>query len=153
MTAPTNPRFAKTIVNWVWKRYFGEGLVNPEFDWENAEITHPDLLDYLAEELMANNYDLKHVSRLILNSHTYQRSVLVEGDAEASELLVGNRRRRMTAEQIVDSLHLATERRIESEELNMDQDGRRPIRQFINLGKPKPLGNLLLSRMNAIAPV
>lgn len=137
MTAPTNPRFAKTIVNWVWKRYFGEGLVNPEFDWENAEITHPELLDYLAEELMANNYDLKHVSRLILNSHTYQRSVLVEGDVEASELLVGNRRRRMTAEQIVDSLHLATERRIESEELNMDQDGRRPISQFINLGKPK----------------
>lgn len=137
MTSPTNPRFAKTIVNWVWKRYFGEGLVNPEFDWENAEVTHPELLDYLAEELIANNYDLKHVSRLVLNSHAYQRSVLTTGDPEAAELFVGHQRRRMTAEQIVDSLHLATERRIESEELNMDQDGRRPIRQFINLGKPK----------------
>jgi len=137
MTAPTNPRFAKTIVNWAWKRYFGEGLVTPAVDWENADVTHPELLDYLAEELMANGYDLKHISRLILNSHTYQRSVLTSGDAEAAELLTGTRRRRMTAEQIVDSLHAATGRRIESEELNMDQDGRRPIRQFINLGKPK----------------
>ena len=137
LTSPTNPRFAQTIVNWAWKRYFGQGLVTPETDWENGDVTHPMLLDYLAEELMANDYDLKHLCRLILNSHAYQRSVLTSGDPEAAELIVGHTRRRMTAEQIVDSLHLVTGRRIESEELNMDQDGRRPIRQFINLGKPK----------------
>jgi len=43
----------------------------------------------------------------------------------------------MTAEQILDSLHVATDRRIHSEELNMDLDGRRPIAQFINLGTPQ----------------
>lgn len=137
MTAPSNARFAQTIANWVWKRYFGKGLVEPEIDWENANVSNPDLLNYLAEELVANNYDLKHLSRLIFNSHTYQRGILVGSDREAAELFVGHSRRRMTAEQIVDSLHLATGSEIASEELNMDQDGKRPIRQFINLGTPR----------------
>jgi mono/diheme cytochrome c family protein len=137
MTAPSNIRFAKTIVNWVWKRYFGKGLVEPEIDWENADVSHPDLLSYLAEELIANDYDLKRLSRLILNSHTYQRGILDGSDTEAANLFAGHSRRRMTAEQVVDSLHLATGRAIESEELNMDQDGKRPIHQFINLGKPR----------------
>lgn len=137
MTSPSNTRFAKTIVNWVWKRYFGKGLVEPEIDWENADISHPDLLSYLAEEFVANGYDLKHLSRLILNSQTYQRGILNGSDPEAADLFAGHTRRRMTAEQIVDSLHLATGSEIRSEELNMDQDGRRPIRQFINLGRPR----------------
>ena len=136
MTSPRNPRFAKTIVNWLWKRYFGKGLVEPAIDWENAHVTHPDLLGYLAQELIRNGYDLKHISRMILNSQTYQRGVLATGNPQAASLFVGHTRRRMTAEQIVDSLHLATGRTIDCEELNMDQDGRRPIKQFINLGKP-----------------
>ena len=137
MTAPSNKRFAKTIANWVWKRYFGKGLVEPEIDWENANVSHPDLLSYLAEELVANGYDLKYLSRLILTSKTYQRGILNGADPEAADLFAGHKRRRMTAEQIVDSLHLATSSEIRSEELNMDQDGRRPIRQFINLGRPR----------------
>lgn len=137
MTAPSNIRFAQTIANWVWKRYFGKGLVEPEIDWENADISNPGLLNYLAEELIANNYDLKHLSRLIFNSHTYQRGILDGSDKDAADLFVGHTRRRMTAEQVVDSLHLATGSEIASEELNMDQDGKRPIRQFINLGTPR----------------
>ena len=137
MTSPANARFAKVIVNWVWKRYFGRGFVEPANDWENADITHPELLAFLAQELVGHDYDIKHVCRLILNSHTYQRAVLQKTDAQAAALFVGHRRRRMTAEQIVDSLHLATDRQIDCEELNMDHDGRRPIKQFINLGTPQ----------------
>ncbi|MBC9867300.1 MAG: DUF1553 domain-containing protein [Opitutae bacterium] len=137
ITSPSNSRFAKAIVNWVWKRYFGKGLIEPATDWENADISHPDLLAFLARELVKNNYDIKHVCRLILNSHTYQREVVLNSDVQAKALFVGHTRRRMTAEQILDSLHLATDRKIDSEELNMDQDGRRPIKQFINLGKPQ----------------
>ena len=137
MTSPTNSRFAKAIANWTWKRYFGKGLIEPATDWENGDISHPDLLAYLAQELVGHDYDLKHICRLILNSHTYQREVLQRKDAQAAALFVGHTRRRMTAEQIMDSLHLATDRQIDSEELNMDQDGRRPIKQFINLGKPQ----------------
>lgn len=137
MTSPANPRFAKTIVNWVWKRYFGRGLVEPAVDWENANVTHPELLSFLARELVRHDYDVKHVVRMILNSHTYQRGILNSEDPQMAELFVGQIRRRMTAEQIVDSLHLASNSKIDSEELNMDQDGQRPIKQFINLGKPK----------------
>ena len=137
ISSPTNTRFAKSIVNWTWKRYFGQGLIEPAMDWENADVSHPQLLDYLARELVGSDYDLKHVCRLILNSHAYQRTVLKEENAEASYLFSGHTRRRMTAEQIVDSLHLATSSDIESEELNMDQDGRRLIKHFINLGSPR----------------
>lgn len=137
MTSPSNSRFAKAIVNWAWKRYFGTGLIEPANDWENADISHPDLLDFLEQELVRHDYDIKHVCRLILNSHTYQRQVLQKTDAQASALFVGHSRRRMTAEQILDSLHLATDSQIDSEELNMDQDGSRPIKQFINLGTPR----------------
>ena len=137
MTSPVNMRFAKTIANWAWKRYFGKGLVEPAIDWENADISHPALLDYLARELVGNGYDMKHLCRLILNSHTYQRAILTDPKEAAVDLFASQSRRRMTAEQIVDSLHLATGREIDSEELNMDQDGRRPLYQFINLGKPR----------------
>lgn len=147
ITSPANPRFAQTLVNWLWKRYFGRGLVEPTIDWEHADCSHPELLDYLAQELVGHAYDLKHVARLILNSHTYQRGLLSTRDAAAEvfpsedllaeELLVGQRRRRMTAEQIVDSFHVATACRIDCEELNMDQDGRRPLKQFVNLGQPQ----------------
>ncbi|MFB3079324.1 MAG: DUF1553 domain-containing protein, partial [Lysobacterales bacterium] len=137
MSSPVNTRFAKAMVNWVWKHYFGKGFVDPPIDWENADITHPELLAYLAQELLGHDYDIKHVCRLILNSHTYQRAVLQRADTQAAQLFVGHSRRRMTAEQILDSLHVATDRRIQSEELNMDLDGRRPIAQFINLGTPR----------------
>ena len=137
MTSPTNSRFAKAIANWAWKRYFGKGLIEPAIDWENADISHPDLLAFLAQELVGNNYDIKYLCRLILNSHTYQREVLRKSGTQAAGLFAGHSRRRMSAEQILDSLHLATDREIDSEELNMDQDGRRPIKQFINLGKPQ----------------
>lgn len=136
MSSPSNTRFAKVMVNWVWKRYFGRGLVEPAVDWENADTTHPELLAYLAQELVRYDYDIKHVCRLILNSHTYQRKVLQQSETQAGTLFAGHTRRRMTAEQILDSLHVATGRRIDSEELNLDQDNRRPIKQFINLGTP-----------------
>jgi len=137
MSSPANTRFAKAMVNWAWKRYFGKGFVEPAIDWENADITHPELMAYLAQELVGHNYDIKHVCRLILNSHTYQRSVLNKTDTQAAALFVGHSRRRMTAEQILDSLHVATDRQIDSEQLNMDLNGRRPIKQFINLGTPQ----------------
>ncbi len=137
ISSPANTRFAKAMANWVWKRYFGKGLIEPAVDWENADITHPELLDYLAQELVGHDYDIKHVCRLILNSHTYQRAVLHEKNAQAAALFVGHSRRRMTAEQILDSLHVATDSRIHSEELNMDLDGVRSIADFINLGTPR----------------
>jgi hypothetical protein len=138
VTDPANERFARVIVNRLWKRYMGWGIVEPADDWETAKASHPELLEYLARELMTQDYDLKHVARLIFNSHTYQRETRPDSGADKPEqrLFAGPSRRRMTAEQIVDSLFSAVGKRFESEEMNLDVDGRRPVKDFNNLGSP-----------------
>ncbi|WP_169976778.1 DUF1553 domain-containing protein [Tautonia rosea] len=136
ITTPENERFAQVIVNRIWARLMGRGLVDPVDDWEKAEVSHPELLDYLARELVRGGYDLKHPIRLILQSHAYQRAAdpdLLQPDptfASAS-------RRRLSAEQIVDSLFLATGKPLKTEEINLDVDGGRPIVSSISLGVPK----------------
>ena len=73
ITSPAESAFCKVMVNRLWQRYFGRGLVEPVDDWETAKPTHPELLDWLARELITHDYDAKHIARLILNSQAYQR--------------------------------------------------------------------------------
>ena len=137
LTSPHNERFAKVIVNRMWKRYLGRGLMEPADDWESGTPTHPELLDYLARELVTHDYDLKHVARLILNSRTYQR--VTSGEHPDRLKFVSFRapyRRRMTAEQIVDSLFTTTGKRFYAGEVNIDADGSRNFNQSLNLGRP-----------------
>ncbi len=138
ITDPNNTRFARVLVNRLWKQYLGQGLVEPVDDWETAQPSHLELLEWLARELTTHNYDLKHVARLVLNSHTYQREARPDssGDKPEQRLFAGPSRRRLSAEQIVDSLFSAVGKRFESEEMNMDVDGRRPVKEFNNLGTP-----------------
>jgi len=138
LTSPRNLRFAQVAANRLWKRYLGLGLVEPVDDWLDIEPSHPELLDYLAGELVTHGYDLKHLARLILNSHTYQRAVVASSVADDSaSLFASPTRRRLTAEQLVDSLFAAVGKPFRSEELNLDIDGRRPIKDFLNLGVPR----------------
>ena len=65
-------RFAEVIVNQSG-RALGWGLMEPADDRENAVASHPQLLKWLAREFLVSGYDLKHVARLIMNSHVYQR--------------------------------------------------------------------------------
>jgi len=137
ITSPLNSRFAEVMVNRLWKRYFGVGLIESVDDWHNLEASHPELLQYLAREFVRNGYDLKNLSRLILNSHAYQR-VAKEVSAESTKpLFVAQTRRRLTAEQIVDGLYHATGLPMEVGELNMDRDGSRGSDIFLNLGMPR----------------
>jgi hypothetical protein len=97
-------------------------------------------LEFLARELITRDYDFKHVARLIFNSHTYQRAVAAggeHGNDPADRLFAAPARRRMTAEQLVDSLFVAAGKEFGAEELCLDVDGRRPITEFINLGTPR----------------
>jgi len=139
ITAPQNTRFAKVIVNRIWARYLGRGIVEPVDDWETAEPSHPELLDWLAREFLHSGYDQKHVARLILNSRTYQRKAVSRNfnSPNTRYLFAAPLRRRMTAEQIVDSLFTAAGKRLNAGLLNMDVDGARPYKQFINLGRPR----------------
>jgi hypothetical protein len=136
VTSGDNHRFAQVIVNRLWQRYFGRGLVQPVDDWEHPQPSHPDLLAWLERELVTSGYDLKHVARLILNSHAYQRQPvsgsLAEG--EKSALFAGPLRRRMSAEQLVDSLFAAAGKPMNVETINIDVDGGRRDDNSINLG-------------------
>ena len=138
VVSPENGRFAEVIVNRVWKRYMGLGLVEPADDWSSAKPSHPELLRYLARELMINDYDLKHVARLILSSHAYQRKpgATLPDQSEKNRLFAGPVRRNLTAEQLVDSLFLSVGKRFDCEEMNLNPAGDRPPSQFLNMGTP-----------------
>lgn len=139
ITRPQNERFARVIVNRLWKRWIGEGLVEPVEDWDWIDPSHPGLLDLLARELTASGYDLKHVARLILRSRLYQREAEDRAVTTRSEnrLFAAPRLRRMTAEQVVDSMHTVAGRRMDAGELTFDPEARQRTSAFINLGEPR----------------
>lgn len=138
ITAPQNHRFAQVIVNRVWKRMMGAGLVEPAGDWEGHAPSDPDLLAYLAAELVSHDYDLKHIVRLIANSQAYQREATGQNlKAPADQrFFAAPDRRRLAAEQVVDSLYCGAGKAMNVEELTFDPDSRRPADSFISLGKP-----------------
>jgi hypothetical protein len=136
ITAPDNERFAQVIANRVWKRFMGRGIIEPVDDWEKGEATHPELLRWLGREFVDHGYDLKHLARVILNSHAYQRAAAPEL-ADGDPLHAAPARRRLTAEQIVDSLFAAAGLPMNTEEVNLDIDGGRDMKNSISLGKPR----------------
>ena len=140
ITDPRNERFPQVVANRLWKRLLGFGIVDPVDDWEDIRPSHKDLLAWLGRELITHDFDLKHITRLILNSQTYQRVVTDAGSHLAKSddrLFASPARRRLTAEQIVDSLFQVAGKEFDCEELNFDLDGRRPLKDFLNAGKPR----------------
>jgi len=135
ITSPENERFAQVIANRLWKRLMGRGIVEPVDDWEKGEPSHPELLRYLGRELVRGDYDLKHLARVIMLSHAYQRAVDPELK-ETDPLQAAPARRRLSAEQIVDSLFLAAGKTMDTEEINLDVDGGRDRKNSISLGRP-----------------
>lgn len=136
LTSPANERFAQVLANRLWRRIFGRGLVEPVDDWEKGEPSHPELLRYLGRELVRCGYDYKQLARLICNSHAYQRAV-DPALAEPGPYFAAPARRRLGAEQIVDSLFLAAGKSMDTEEVCLDIDGSREMKNSITLGKPR----------------
>lgn len=138
ITSPANTRFAEVFVNRVWRRYLGAGLVEPPDDWEGQIASHPDLLAWLSRDFIAHNYDIKHLARTILTSQLYQRQAIGKNRQASSQLrfFTGPDRRRMSAEQIVDTLHVSAGQRMNVEELTFDPDGRASTGGRISLGVP-----------------
>src|SRR5262249_45067008 len=75
ITGRTNGRLSRTIVNRLWARFMGRGLVEPVDDMEQP-AWDVDLLDWLAEDLVAHGYDLKRTMGLILTSRAYQMAAI-----------------------------------------------------------------------------
>jgi hypothetical protein len=75
MTAPENPMFARLVANRLWKQFLGRGLVEPVDDLRSTNpASNEPLLDYLTQQVVENEFNLKAVMRLILKSQTYQLS-------------------------------------------------------------------------------
>lgn len=135
ITLPQNERTAEVLVNRLWHRYLGRGIVEPVDDWEQGTPSHRELLEFLAREFITHDYDLKHMARIILSSHAYQREA--SSDGKQNKLFAAPTRRRLTAEQILDSLFVAAGKRLHSEEMNIDVDGSRLESASISLGLPE----------------
>jgi hypothetical protein len=136
VTAPGNTRFAQVMANRIWERFMGRGLVSVLADWEKAEVSHPELLEWLARRLVASGYDAKALARLILLSDAYQREVDPQLTS-ASPLFINPAPRRLDAEQIVDSLFSTTGKPFVVEEVSLDLDSVRAMESSITLGKPR----------------
>lgn len=110
LTEPDHPLTARVIVNRVWQHHFGTGLVatSSDFGKMGALPSHPELLDWLAIDLIEHGWSLKHLHRLILSSQTYQQSSQPHSDALKIDadcrLLWRFPPRRLEAEAIRDSI-------------------------------------------------
>jgi hypothetical protein len=77
------PITARVIVNRIWQHYFGTGLVasSDDFGRMGSEPSHPELLDWLAFELIEHDWSLKHIHRLILDSAAWRQASFLPPDA------------------------------------------------------------------------
>jgi hypothetical protein len=109
ITAKENPYFARAAVNRLWAYFLGVGLIEPvdEIAGGQNKASHPELLDELARQFIDSGYDLKFVTRAIVNSHTYQLSSAGTNGAEP-RLFARMAMRGLSAEQLWDSLAQAT---------------------------------------------
>jgi hypothetical protein len=104
MTHPENGRFTRTMVNRLWHRLMGRGIVHPLDAMDTAPWSE-DLLDYLAVDLQENGYDLKKTLELIATSQLYQsQGEVMVGEEDGSFVFKGVRAKRLTAEQFMDGV-------------------------------------------------
>jgi hypothetical protein len=114
ITTPDNPLTARVIVNRLWKHHFGTGLAATLNDLGVNGVlpTHPELLDWLAAELVSSGWSLKRIHRLILTSRAWRQSSQPRKEALAvdggSRFLWRFPPRRLEAEVIRDNILLAT---------------------------------------------
>jgi hypothetical protein len=110
VTSAANPLLARVLVNRIWQHHFGLGLVATpnDFGLRGQAPTHPELLDWLADAFVRSGWSHKAMHRLILNSAAYQMASVpervAEGGAPARELYAVFPRRRLSAEELRDTL-------------------------------------------------
>ena len=103
IVSPKNGRLSRTIVNRLWARLMGRGLVEPLDDMEQRAWNR-DLLDWLAEDLVAHGYDLKRTLEMICTSSAYQLPTVESPGDKEEYVFHGPLTRRLTAEQFSDAL-------------------------------------------------
>ena len=76
LTSPDHPLVSRVLINRIWQRVFGAGLVRSPEDLglQGQQPTHPELLDWLAVQLQESGWDIKHMLRLMVTSQTFRQS-------------------------------------------------------------------------------
>ena len=109
LVRPDHPLTPRVTVNRVWMRYFGKGIVATENDFgmQSSFPTHPELLDWLAHDFVANGWSMKRLHKLIVTSSTYRQSSHARPDLEETDplnhLLARQNRLRVEAEIVRDA--------------------------------------------------
>jgi len=153
LTSKENPLTARVWVNRIWQMHFGRGLVETpgNFGVQGSPPSHPELLDWLASELMEHKWSTKHIHQLIVCSQTWQqRTAILDAQNKPAlpSLLTVWPRRRLEAEAIRDSLLLTSgelDRTIGGISVPTDQESdslRRAMYLFQERDKPPQLQEL-----------
>ncbi len=109
MTSPSNPYLARAIANRLWSHYFGRGLVEPLDDLRATNpATNEPLLDELAHHLKAVKFDIKALTRTMLNSNVYQLGSGTAVNKEDEQNFSHVMSRTLPAEVLLDALSQAT---------------------------------------------
>jgi hypothetical protein len=109
LTDPANPLTARVMVNRIWHYHFGRGIVGTpsDFGLKGERPTHPELLDWLANEFVKSGWSMKYMHRLIITSETYKQASLSRAEAVKidpdDKLLWRFPRHRLEGEVIRDS--------------------------------------------------
>jgi hypothetical protein len=108
-TDPRNGRMPRTIVNRIWQRLLGHGIV-PDSDEMDGRPWSPEVLDWLASDFVEHDYDVRHLIATIVSSRAYQmRAVAREAEPPARDYVFdGPEIRRLTAEQFADAIGTLT---------------------------------------------
>ena len=115
ITHPDNPLFKRVIMNRLWHYHFGTGIVNTPSDlgFNGGRPSHPQLLDWLSQQLVKQNYQLKAMHRLIASSTTYRQAATLNADAAAvdaeNRLLWRKSPQRLDAESVRDAMLLTAD--------------------------------------------
>jgi len=110
IASPENPLTARVLVNRLWQHHFGRGLVATpsDFGLRGARPTHPELLDWLASEFIAQGWSIKKMHRLMLTSSAYRQATNASPAAKVkdpdNQLLSHGNRLRVEGEIVRDSL-------------------------------------------------
>jgi hypothetical protein len=108
IASPRNPLTARVLVNWVWQKHFGRGLVTTleDFGVKGHPPSHPELLDWLASEFISMKWSIKDLHRLIVESATYRQSANIRHEMQERDplnvLLSRQNRLRLEAETLRD---------------------------------------------------
>lgn len=113
IVSPSNPLFARSVVNRYWKHFFGRGIVEPEDDLrETNPPSNPELLEALAQDFAAHHFDLRHLVKSIVLSNVYQLDSLpVELNRFDRQNFSHYQVRRLPAEVLVDAIDQVTGRK------------------------------------------